>query len=362
MSNSTLPTATVLPILCKTLAVDESTSKWNSNGTDYANSGHNTVDDETCNHKPDNNSNLNIAEAALDQTCSNSLMAVKCDKDQRAWCDSAEDGNASKDFHNSNAQMADISLTSLSSLRNVSLGNNIPLATNEFTFAVSPKTAVVVPLLSKVGYGESSTTSQNGKNKLQNVVDRQNQEKAIVFPERNKLQQEKRSCKQKKRKAVPLKKLTKAKPNHSQRHHNRISTAMDCIQIRKQKKQENPYSDDSKCASPQSVLCKMQNENFSFANQVNSQVFSQNESSIIPSLSTIRQLVIPHQAIVCSLCHLPANFFPGIGDLYGPYKPSSQDVMDNHDKAQNDLQLDFDCFHSNTSDLTRKSEVWYWVG
>ena len=38
----------------------------------------------------------------------------------------------------------------------------------------------------------------------------------------------------------------------------------------------------------------------------------------------------PSNVTVCSLCHLPSNFLPQLGDLFGPYRPSYSEVIDRY--------------------------------
>ena len=38
----------------------------------------------------------------------------------------------------------------------------------------------------------------------------------------------------------------------------------------------------------------------------------------------------PSNVTLCSLCHLPSNFLPQLGDLFGPYRPSYNEIFDRY--------------------------------
>lgn len=69
----------------------------------------------------------------------------------------------------------------------------------------------------------------------------------------------------------------------------------------------------------------------------------------IPSLSTINT-TFPHDVVRCAFCGLPANWFPGLGDLYGPYRPTYLDVIDRYDKACKKLGCIYDKLETHAID------------
>ena len=69
----------------------------------------------------------------------------------------------------------------------------------------------------------------------------------------------------------------------------------------------------------------------------------------IPSMSNIVQTFTP-DITVCSFCHLPANYLPTLGDLFGPYRPSFNEVWNRYHDRQKQIS-----FQQNKNLFTSKS-------
>jgi len=79
------------------------------------------------------------------------------------------------------------------------------------------------------------------------------------------------------------------------------------------------------------------------------QTQTSNFLSYVPKISEILQK-FPSNMAVCSLCHLPANFLPQLGDLFGPYRPSCNEVIDRYKVLQNQFpRTDVNVNSSSTS-------------
>uniref|UniRef100_H2Z784 Uncharacterized protein n=1 Tax=Ciona savignyi TaxID=51511 RepID=H2Z784_CIOSA len=61
-------------------------------------------------------------------------------------------------------------------------------------------------------------------------------------------------------------------------------------------------------------------------------------ASFVPLLSDILQTFAPG-VVTCCFCHLPANYLPGLGDLYGPYSPTFRDLTHYRELAQQNINV-----------------------
>uniref|UniRef100_F7BNR0 PHD-type domain-containing protein n=1 Tax=Ciona intestinalis TaxID=7719 RepID=F7BNR0_CIOIN len=72
----------------------------------------------------------------------------------------------------------------------------------------------------------------------------------------------------------------------------------------------------------------------------------------VPRLRDILQ-TFPQDIVTCCFCHLPGNYLPGLGDLYGPYCPTFRDLTEYRKIAHTNLDLpSASCQNHDISEIT----------
>ena len=129
--------------------------------------------------------------------------------------------------------------------------------------------------------------------------------------------------------ATPAKRQRKAAENIVQ-----PSFEADSIKTRSKKKEEGTSANEkfTPAANNSTAICP-------------STMYTPKKSDILQRFSS--------NVTVCSLCHLPANFLPRLGDLFGPYRPSYCEVLEQYKEVHKQFST---AEQARTKSATVKSE------
>ena len=110
----------------------------------------------------------------------------------------------------------------------------------------------------------------------------------------------------------------------------------------KTKKLKNKYSDNSLVPtnSDSSILKKRKKSDFKRIGRSLSSIKLGSKQSLnfAPKLVDILQ-EFSANVVVCSFCHLPAHFLPGLGDLYGPYRPTYNEFLEQYQSINQNFSV-----------------------